>query len=108
MAVAQPEQLWSINCMFIIRFRTDEFAPDDVVALRNGVDGWTVDVPGVYQDAAWVFRLDEARYGPVLEFKFVLDGTTWMDGPNLLVQLPADGAAEFGADEVRFVPFPAV
>lgn len=94
--------------MFIVRFRTDEFVPDDVVALRSAIDGWTVDVPGVYQDGVWMFRLDEARYGPVLEFKFVLDGTTWMDGPNLVVRPTAGGEAEFGPDQVKFVPFPAV
>ncbi|MFI9815925.1 GMC oxidoreductase [Saccharothrix variisporea] len=93
--------------MFVVRFHTNEFVPDDVVALRSGVDGWTVDVPGVYEDGAWTFRLDEARYGPLLEFKFVLDGTTWMDGPNLVAQPTAGGVRDF-ADEVAFTPLPAV
>ena len=94
--------------MFTVRYVTDVYVPDLRIVLRSAVDGWTVDVPGVYEDGAWVFRLDEARYGPVLEFKFVLDGTTWMDGPNLVVQPIANGAAEFGDGQVKFRPFPAV
>ena len=94
--------------MFLIRFRTEDFPPDDEVTLRNGVDGWDIDVAGGYEDGAWVFRLDEARYGPVLEFKFVLDRTTFMDGANLTVVPAAGGGAEFGGRDVRFSPVPAV
>ncbi len=94
--------------MFIIRFRTAQFPPDDSVVLRSGVDGWLVDIPGVYQESAWTFRLDEARYGPVLEFKFVLDGTTWMDGPNLVARPVGGDDVEFGDDQVGFTPVPAV
>ena len=94
--------------MFLVRFRTEDFPPDDEVTLRSGVDGWEVDVAGGYEDGAWVFRLDEARYGPVLDFKFVLDRTTFMDGPNLTVRPFAGGDAEFAGGEVRFSPMAAV
>ena len=38
--------------MFIVRFRTEEFPPDDEITLRSGAEGWTVDVPGLYEEGA--------------------------------------------------------
>jgi hypothetical protein len=43
-----------------------------------------------------------------LEFKFVLDGTTWMDGPNLVARPVGGDDVEFGDDQVGFTPVPAV
>jgi hypothetical protein len=60
--------------------------PDNKVTLRSGVDGFDYRRPGIY--GAGRFWLKSARSGPPLEFKFVLDGTTFMDGPNWWSSLP--------------------
>jgi hypothetical protein len=55
-----------------------------------------------------VFRLDERRYQPMVEFKFVLAPGTWMVGENLK-RAPAEGATyDFGDDAVLFKPVPAL
>ena len=85
-----------------VRFFTELHPPDESVVIRAAGDGWGEDRPGVFEDGAWRFVLDD----PVpFEFKFVLDGT-WMDGPNLVAAGP--GPSEFGDDVVRFNPMPAV
>jgi choline dehydrogenase-like flavoprotein len=95
--------------MFTLRYVTDVYAPDLRIVLRTAADGWeATDVPGVYTEGAWTFRLDERRYQPLLEFKFVLTPGAWMMGDNLRL-VPADGATyDYRDDTVRFQPVPAV
>jgi hypothetical protein len=78
--------------MFTIRFETVAHRPDLQITLRNSVDGWDHDVPGIYEDDAWRFELDEARYGGEIELKLVLERTYWMLGANL--RLPVFAGAE--------------
>jgi choline dehydrogenase-like flavoprotein len=95
--------------VFTIRFVTDAFAPDLEVTLRTAADGWADDIAGVYDQGAWVFRLDERDFPAPLACKFVLERSNWMQGDNLLVgALPAGGAADFGEDAVRFAAVPAI
>ena len=65
--------------MFTVRYVTDVYVPDLRIVLRTAADGWeATDIPGVYTEGAWVFRLDERRYQPMVEFKFVLaPGRGW-------------------------------
>lgn len=94
--------------MFTIRFRTTAYRPDLQVTIRNSVDGWDDDVPGIYEDDEWRFELSEARYPNGIEFKFVLERTYWMAGENLFLH-PADGGDYVFSDStVRFPPMTEV
>ena len=74
--------------MFTIRFPTADYRPDLAITIRNNVDGWTEDIPGEYKDDEWRFMLDEDRYPVGLVFKFILERTYWMIGPNLFPPAP--------------------
>lgn len=87
--------------MFTIRLQTVRYRPDLSVTLRSNIDGWQ-DVGGVYEDDAWIFRLDSQRYAGGMFFKFVLESQYWMQGGDLFLQ-PADGAVyAYGGAEIAF------
>jgi len=90
--------------MFTIRFPTVNYRPDLAITIRNNVDGWTEDIPGAYDNDEWRFVLDEDRYPAGMVFKFVLERTYWMIGPNLFLQPVAGGDYPFTEDLVRFPP----
>jgi choline dehydrogenase-like flavoprotein len=90
--------------MFTIRFATVEYRPDLAVTLRNNVLGWANDIVGSYEDDAWVFELEEASYPGGMVFKFVLERTYWMLGPNLFLQPVANGTYQFNPEMVAFPP----
>lgn len=90
--------------MFIIRYQTVRYRPDLAVTIRNNVDGWQEELGGVYENDAWSFRLDSARYVNGVAFKFVLEGQYWMEGGNLFLQPAAGGVYTFGAGQVVFPP----
>lgn len=94
--------------MFTIRFKTVAYRPDMQVTLRNAVDGWGHDIPGIYEKDEWRFELPEGRYPAGIEFKFVLERTYWMGGANL--QRPAFAGADhvLAAPEVVFPPMSEV
>lgn len=94
--------------MFTIRFKTVTYRPDLQITLRNSVDGWDKDLPGIYANDEWRFDLAEARYPNGIEFKFVLERTYWMGGANL--QRRAFGGADhvFAYPEVDFAPMAEV
>ena len=77
--------------MFTIHFATANHRPDFIVTLRNDIDGWGEDLPGIYENDEWRFELPEQRYPAGLAFKFVLERTYWMLGPNLFLQPVAGG-----------------
>lgn len=87
--------------MFTIRFQTVRYRPDLTVTIRSSVDGWQ-DVGGVYEDDAWIFRLDSARYAGGVAFKFVLEGQYWMLGGDLFLQPVAGAVYSYGAGQVAF------
>ena len=47
--------------MFTIRFATVDYRPDLGITVRNDVDGWGEDLPGVYENDEWRFELPEQR-----------------------------------------------
>ena len=67
--------------MFTIRFETEQFAPSQTVVMRWGPD-WGINRGGVYEDGAWTFEIDEARFPVGLQFKFLLLPGRWMQGDN--------------------------
>jgi GMC oxidoreductase len=95
--------------MFSIRFRTLAFRPDLQVSLRTGQDGWAKDIPGIYANDEWTFDLEEQRYAGGTEFKFVLEGSIWMLGPNLQLPVPQAGSDYVWTEaQVGFPPFSEV
>lgn len=70
---------------FKILLLTDRYAPSNLVTLRNGIDGWTKDIYGVYSFGAWIFELERSSHPVSLSFKFFLNGQYWMDGHDLTV-----------------------
>lgn len=87
--------------MFTIRLQTVRYRPDLTVTIRSNVDGWQ-DLGGVYEDDAWIFRLDGDRYAAGMRFKFVLEQQYWMLGDDLFL-LPADGGTyPYAGDQLDF------
>jgi choline dehydrogenase-like flavoprotein len=90
--------------VFAIRFETETYAPGETVYLR-WAPSWDTDRGGVYEDGAWVFKLDEASFPQGIEFKFVQAPGNWMLGGNLgLDPLTAGASFTFREDAVRFAP----
>jgi len=94
--------------MFTIHFPTENYRPDLAITIRNNVDGWTEDLPGEYVNDEWRFELDEDNYPAGFIFKFMLEHTYWMIGPNLFLQPVGGGNYQFTEDMVRFPPITEV
>jgi choline dehydrogenase-like flavoprotein len=90
--------------MFSIRFQTQTYRPGMAITLRNNIDGWTVDIPGIYENDEWRFDLPEARYASGFAFKFVLGRTYWMSGDDLLLQPSAGNTYRYTEAQVQFPP----
>jgi choline dehydrogenase-like flavoprotein len=90
--------------MFTIRFQTVNIRPDLQVTLRNSVDGWDNDIPGLYENDEWRFDLESDRYPNGLYFKFVLERSYWMEGDNLFVTPAEGGDYIFPESQVGFPP----
>lgn len=90
--------------MFTIRFKTLLYRPDLQVTLRNNVDGWDNDVAGIYANDEWRFDLPEARYAGGMQFKFVLERTYWIQGPDLVLQPVAGGDYVYAQPPLAFPP----
>lgn len=87
--------------MFTVVLETRTAAPGHVVSLRTSKN-WNADIPGWFSDGQWVFTLDERDYEGQLEFKFVLDRTAWMAGPNLIVATAPGATHRYTDAEVAF------
>jgi choline dehydrogenase-like flavoprotein len=83
-----------------IRFETSQYAPNHLVTLRNGQDGWTKDIFGIYRFGGWEFFLELESYPSNLEFKFVLDQSYWMNGVNLNQSMNSD--AVYSEAQIQF------
>lgn len=90
--------------MFTIRLQTKTYRPDLQVTIRDNVTGWQHDTPGIYQNDEWRFELSENNYPGGMDFKFVLERTYWMQGPNLHIQPVAGGNYVFSGANVQFPP----
>lgn len=88
--------------MFTIRLRTTRYRPDVLVTIRNDVDGWDQDIPGIYENDEWRFELPESSYQPRMVFKFMLEKTYWMDGPDLAIEPVVGGDYVYTDAQVRF------
>ncbi len=91
---------------FEIALRTEKYAPNHVVTVRTDIDGWERDIRGGYYGGTWYFAMPRSEYEKGVIFKFVLDGSIWMNGRNLEVaagdiQKPAFKAV-FTETEVQF------
>jgi hypothetical protein len=71
-----PEAFW-------VHFHTATWRPNHQVTIRNAQDGWDRDVFGKYRFGAWHFRFEKAAYPAGLRMKLVLNGSVWMQGPDL-------------------------
>ena len=87
-----------------IRFETTQYAPNHLVSLRNGQDGWTKDIFGIYRFGGWEFFLEKSSYPDNLEFKFILDQTYWMNGSNLNISTSTE--AFFTEEQIQFPTAP--
>jgi choline dehydrogenase-like flavoprotein len=93
--------------VFTIRYATDAYTPDLTVTLRTEADGWA-DLPGIFEDGAWLFRLDERDYPAAVPAKLVLEQSSWMVGDNLVLHPVAGGTVELTDAEVRFEALPQI
>lgn len=89
---------------FKITLQSGPFAPNHLVTIRNATDGWEKDIYGVYRNGQWEFVLEKPSYPGVLEMKFVLDRSAWMEGFNL--HLSTDQDHFFSEGQVRFPATP--
>jgi hypothetical protein len=90
--------------MFTIRFKSLNYRPDLQVTLRNNVDGWNLDIPGIYDSDEWRFELPEVKYQQGFNFKFVLERTYWMEGQDFYLQPFNGGNYVYDEGLVRFPP----
>jgi choline dehydrogenase-like flavoprotein len=90
--------------MFTIRFKSLNYRPDLQVTLRNNVDGWNLDIPGIYDSDEWRFELAEVKYQQGFNFKFVLERTYWMEGQDFYLQPFNGGNYVYDEGLVRFPP----
>jgi len=90
--------------MFRIRFQSVNFRPDLQITLRNNIDGWDQDIPGIYENDEWLFDLSEVRYGAGIAFKFILERTYWMSGPDLFLSPVNGGDYIYTEAQITFPP----
>jgi len=90
--------------MFTIRLQTTNYRPDYLITIRNSVDGWNEDIPGIYENDEWRFELPEASYPQGMDFKFVLEQTYWMTGANLFINPVANGNYTYTEAQIQFPP----
>lgn len=90
--------------MFTIRFFTQDYRPDLSVTIRADVfNNWQEDVPGIYNQGAWVFKLPYEPYPNGVQFKFCLERQYWQQSVNNLHIYPLDGAVyDFDQNAVQF------
>jgi choline dehydrogenase-like flavoprotein len=90
--------------MFTIHFQTDAYRPNLQVTIRSSADGWTQDWGGDFEGDAWIFRLPDDPFMPVMDFKFVLQEQYWMSGPDLHLAPEPGGEYTYTDAQVAFPP----
>ena len=92
--------------MFTIRFFTQDYRPDLSVTIRGDVfNDWQEDIPGIYNEGAWVFKLPYQQFSNGIQFKFRLERQYWQQSVNNLHINPVDGAVyDFDESIVQFPP----
>lgn len=89
--------------MFTFRFVTDVWIPPGYqVTLRTSKD-WGGHLSGEYAGGAWLYRLNEAEFGPEVEYKLFLEPDRWMKQyPNPRLRLEPGGEETVREAEVEF------
>ncbi|MDB9525941.1 GMC family oxidoreductase [Oscillatoria sp. CS-180] len=92
--------------MYTIRFVTESYRPDLLITLRGNVFGdWQEDIPGLYNQGAWEFKLPYQPYPAGVQFKFVLEREYWQLGADNLTVFPEDGGIySFNEGPIAFPP----
>ena len=92
--------------MFTIRFFTQDYRPDLSVTIRGDVfNDWKDDIPGIYNEGAWVFKLPYQQLPNGVHFKFCLERQYWQQSVDNLHINPVDGAVyDFDQTVVQFPP----
>lgn len=90
--------------MFTIRFFTQRFRPDLSITIRGDLfNNWQDDVPGIYEQGAWVFQLPFGDFPNGIQFKFRLERQYWQQSIDNLHINPVDGGVyDFGEGDVEF------
>ncbi|MEL7334471.1 MAG: hypothetical protein AAFN12_19655, partial [Cyanobacteria bacterium J06560_2] len=93
---------------FKILFQTSQYAPNNIVTLRNEQDGWSKDIHGVYAFGAWIFDLERSSYPNAIAFKFFLNGQYLMEGDPFTVNNTGEYRfTDDGSAALQSVRFPA-
>lgn len=92
--------------MFTIRFFTQDYRPDLSVTIRGDVfNDWKDDIPGIYNEGAWVFKVPYQLLPNGVHFKFCLERQYWQQSVDNLHINPVDGAVyDFDQTIVHFPP----
>ncbi len=92
-----------------IQFKTNRWKPNNLITLRNDVDGWARDIYGTFRGDSWIFLLDRAYYPDNFQAKLVAERSVYMNGANLALTSSApyvtldDQTADFAAAPNAFV-----
>ena len=92
--------------MFTIRFFTQDYRPDLSITIRGDVfNNWQEDIPGIYNEGAWVFKILYQPFPNGIQFKFRLEQQYWQQSANNLYIAPVDGGIyDFDQSAVQFPP----
>ena len=88
--------------MILLRYKTSYWIPPIAeITLRTERNDWK-DLPGRYEEGGWTFELRAETFAGTWEAKLVLDGTVWMNDPNLTFTVAEGETHEILAGAVVF------
>lgn len=89
--------------MFTIRFFTQDYRPDLSITIRGDVfNAWQDDIPGIYNQGAWIFKFPYQPFPNGMQFKFCLERQYWQESNNFHIN-PVDGNVyDFDQSTVKF------
>ncbi|MGE5682366.1 MAG: T9SS type A sorting domain-containing protein [Bacillota bacterium] len=92
-----------------VKMKQGQFDPaKDKITVAGNFQGWNATATQLTRltapnDSIYAYTYDSAKVGDTLNFKFVLNGSTWEDDPNRQIIVPAGGTtftAFFNRDSV--------
>jgi choline dehydrogenase-like flavoprotein len=88
--------------MILLRYKTSYWMPPiAAITLRTERNDWK-DLIGHYEDGGWSFKLPAETFAGTWEAKLVLDGTTWMNDPNLTLTVAEGETHDISTNAVIF------
>ncbi len=94
----------AVGQSFWVHFWTTRWRPMHSITIRCSQAGWERDIYGMYRFGGWHFEMPRSTFPSGVTIKFVLDGRSWMDGPD---QVLAESANHhFTDDDIVFDPVP--